>query len=169
MILTVCCEISRLSTECNSAVFQFLSLFENGQKWTIVAHCCLCRPWSFGPHLCLDSCVQLPEQAAALSDRPLPQGWEERMTNTGRKYYVCHETRTTQVRSPSGDDHFVEKRRGERLRPDLVHEQGRSLLLSCNRHHFFEKLLQSLLLSKAFRLHGLALRKQMLLTYSFTM
>ncbi|CAM9942460.1 unnamed protein product, partial [Sphacelaria rigidula] len=35
---------------------------------------------------------------------PLPQGWEERTTNTGRKYYVCHDTRITQVRSPSGRD-----------------------------------------------------------------
>lgn len=28
---------------------------------------------------------------------PLPAGWEERTTATGRPYYVCHHTRTTQV------------------------------------------------------------------------
>ncbi|CAM9860502.1 unnamed protein product, partial [Hapterophycus canaliculatus] len=29
---------------------------------------------------------------------PLPSGWEERVTGTGRPYFVCHETRVSQVK-----------------------------------------------------------------------
>ncbi|CAM9629055.1 unnamed protein product [Scytosiphon promiscuus] len=32
---------------------------------------------------------------------PLPSGWEERVTGTGRPYYVCHETRVSQWERPT--------------------------------------------------------------------
>ena len=32
---------------------------------------------------------------------PLPPGWEEKMTESGRKYYINHTTRTTQWERPT--------------------------------------------------------------------
>ncbi|MGH0166112.1 UNVERIFIED_CONTAM: hypothetical protein FKN15_064988, partial [Acipenser sinensis] len=32
---------------------------------------------------------------------PLPPGWEEKIDNLGRTYYVNHNTRTTQWKRPS--------------------------------------------------------------------
>lgn len=32
-----------------------------------------------------------------LKQAPLPSGWEERTAASGRLYYVCHHTRTSQV------------------------------------------------------------------------
>lgn len=44
-----------------------------------------------------DSGSQRPQQLLP----PLPQGWEEKVDNLGRTYYVNHNNRTTQWKRPS--------------------------------------------------------------------
>ena len=47
-----------------------------------------------------------------LFDTPLPPGWEQRISNSGRPYYVNHRTRTTQWNKPfaSNDADIILKR-----------------------------------------------------------
>jgi E3 ubiquitin-protein ligase NEDD4 len=45
-----------------------------------------------------------PQQASADQDEDLPPGWESRVTQDGRHYYVDHNTHTTTWNKP-GQDH----------------------------------------------------------------
>ncbi|XP_052392805.1 E3 ubiquitin-protein ligase NEDD4-like isoform X17 [Carassius gibelio] len=67
---------------------------------------------------------------------PLPQGWEEKVDNLGRTYYVNHNNRTTQWKRPSSVDVVSETENDNNLRH--INQEARRVFRS--RRHISEDL-----------------------------
>ncbi|XP_056258897.1 E3 ubiquitin-protein ligase NEDD4-like isoform X1 [Seriola aureovittata] len=79
-----------------------------------------------------DSGSQRPQQLLP----PLPQGWEEKVDNLGRTYYVNHNNRTTQWKRPSNIDVISETESDNQQRQ--IHQEAHRVFRS--RRHISEDL-----------------------------
>ncbi|XP_039856766.1 E3 ubiquitin-protein ligase NEDD4-like isoform X3 [Simochromis diagramma] len=79
-----------------------------------------------------DSGSQRPQQLLP----PLPQGWEEKVDNLGRTYYVNHNNRTTQWKRPSNVDVISEIESDNQQRQ--IHQEAHRVFRS--RRHISEDL-----------------------------
>uniref|UniRef100_A0A669B6L2 HECT-type E3 ubiquitin transferase n=1 Tax=Oreochromis niloticus TaxID=8128 RepID=A0A669B6L2_ORENI len=79
-----------------------------------------------------DSGSQRPQQLLP----PLPQGWEEKVDNLGRTYYVNHNNRTTQWKRPSNIDVISEIESDNQQRQ--IHQEAHRVFRS--RRHISEDL-----------------------------
>ncbi|XP_022618549.1 E3 ubiquitin-protein ligase NEDD4-like [Seriola dumerili] len=79
-----------------------------------------------------DSGSQRPQQLLP----PLPQGWEEKVDNLGRTYYVNHNNRTTQWKRPSNMDVISETESDNQQRQ--IHQEAHRVFRS--RRHISEDL-----------------------------
>ncbi|XP_061887297.1 E3 ubiquitin-protein ligase NEDD4-like isoform X4 [Entelurus aequoreus] len=79
-----------------------------------------------------DSGSQRPQQMLP----PLPPGWEEKVDNLGRTYYVNHNTRSTQWKRPSNMDVISETESDNRQRQ--IHQEAHRVFRS--RRHISEDL-----------------------------
>uniref|UniRef100_A0A3B4WZH6 E3 ubiquitin-protein ligase n=1 Tax=Seriola lalandi dorsalis TaxID=1841481 RepID=A0A3B4WZH6_SERLL len=80
----------------------------------------------------VDSGSQRPQQLLP----PLPQGWEEKVDNLGRTYYVNHNNRTTQWKRPSNIDVISETESDNQQRQ--IHQEAHRVFRS--RRHISEDL-----------------------------